>query len=111
MATAAKRLRVGSVVPPGLGHGTAIQRLPFQCSIKGYVPLGNGVCVPTTQASDSPSAATAHKVSAPPDGADPAPVTAGDGAGLAGLWLALAGPEAVQPAPRMAATGSSGGSS
>ncbi len=35
MATASKLLRVGSAVPPGLGHGTALQRWPSQCAVKG----------------------------------------------------------------------------
>src|SRR5215813_5989215 len=66
--------------------------------------MGNGVCFPTAQASDSPRAATAHRLSAPPDGADTVPFAAGDGAGLAGLCRAPADPAGAQPVPRTAAT-------
>src|SRR5215471_4310598 len=65
--------------------------------------MGNGVCAPTPQASDSLRAAIAAMPPAPPAGATMVPVTAGAGAGLAGLRPALAGPAVPQPAPRTAA--------
>src|SRR6185437_4672848 len=68
------------------------------------MPVGRGVCVPTTQASDSPRAAIASRRSAPPDGADPAPVTAGEGAELPGLCAPPADPAVAQPVPRTATT-------